>query len=119
MLRERWNRFVSRREAARPPRPDKEVPRVSRDILFINAYYDAVAKYVPRSFSGKVTLLIASEWGLFEAPEWNSLAGGGVEIRQVRSCHHTIWEKPFVDELARHFKECLDRLPAQPDQANR
>ncbi len=105
---EHWRKLWSRawRLVYRATR--KQVPHTHVDTLYINAYFDAVLRYDPPPYPGHAALILASEWGIDRAPEWDRLVHGGVTVHQVRAYHHSLWDSPYVEALARTMNDILD-----------
>lgn len=108
LLYESYRRMRSRIALKLFPSLRANVPPTHHTALFINAYYDAADAYVPKPYAGKVTVLLASEWGIERLPEWERLARGGVEVHQVKACHYNLWQLPQAEGLARAIRQCLD-----------
>jgi len=113
LLREHYGRVRSRLALRLSARVRENVPPAHHTTLFIHAYYDAAAAYRPLPYPGAVTVLVADEWGVVRLPEWERIARGGVEIRQIPACHHSLWKPPQVNALGAVLRECLD-TPGPP-----
>lgn len=83
----------------------------------------AQRQYKPRVYPGRITLFRASEPPCFSFvdmpthedwhrrdPEhgWGSLAGGGLDIRNVPGHHHSMFKEPHLREIAQTLQVCLD-----------
>ncbi len=68
--------------------------------------------YVPQPYAGRVSLFRAANRPLlntFDAEAgWQKLAPGRVKVFDVPSSHEGMFKKPYVDELAKKLKACLD-----------
>ncbi|MEZ4644337.1 MAG: SDR family NAD(P)-dependent oxidoreductase [Chloroflexota bacterium] len=88
------------------------VPQRFRDPYMWQATLQATNNYVPQLYPGKVTLFRASEslkWNPVESPSsWRQVAGDGLDVRLIEGTHDIIKE-PYVNDLARQFKEVLDQ----------
>jgi len=82
-----------------------------RVIPWLEAFSDAMKKYRPAPYPGRITLLRARTVGLFEAVLWDrgwgSLADGGVDVRQVKGDHTSILREPAVARLAHELDGAL------------
>ena len=113
-FQEQFNRHRSRRAAAASHQRGAGLPHDHRNTLFINDYYDAVVAYEPGLYDGKVTIYMASEWGLTDAPGWRKLAAGGVDLLEFDACHYNIWRSPQAERLAALLRKGLEEVSAKP-----
>ncbi len=79
-----------------------------------DACYKALMNYKIKPYDGKVILFRAKS-GYFSAKYdfdlgWNYYAKSGVEVFEVPGDHNSIFNKGNVEELARIFIDCLNRL---------
>jgi thioesterase domain-containing protein len=81
------------------------------------AYYlhlNALFRYHPRVYDGKVILLRVPRTSYFESLEpemgWEELARGGVETHLIAGSHSNLLEEPYIENWASVFKLCLDRI---------
>jgi thioesterase domain-containing protein/acyl carrier protein len=81
----------------------------------------AVEKYVPQVYSGKMTLFRAATQPVGTPSDpmlgWRGVAAGGLEIHEVPGDHRSIMYEPHVGVLAEKLKRCLDRALIQANQA--
>ncbi len=88
-----------------------ELPELFRRIEEVNRL--AVRNYVPKRYSGKVTLLRAIERPTRKYYDpylgWGEIAAGGVEIVEVPGHHKTLILEPCVRFLAEKLREYLDK----------
>jgi len=86
------------------------LPQELRDVREAN--YLAARKYVPKPYSGTVTLFQASEHPASHArarhKAWSVLAASGVDVHEVPGDHVTLIQAPHVDVLARKLRAALD-----------
>lgn len=70
--------------------------------------------YSPRPYTGPITLFRALKGHVLRCPDptlgWKEIAQGGLEIIDVPGEHDTFIERPYVEELARKFREHMDRI---------
>jgi non-ribosomal peptide synthetase component F/thioesterase domain-containing protein/acyl carrier protein len=70
--------------------------------------------YIPRPYPGPIALFRALKGHVLRCPDptlgWKEIAQGGLEIIDVPGEHDTFIERPYVEELARKFREYMDRL---------
>ena len=89
----------------------RPMPRNLRSVR--DANYHALRDYVPKVYTGIVTLFQASEQftGFFYKPQmgWGKLAVGGVEIYKVAGNHEGIWKGPNLLILAEKLRDSLDK----------
>jgi aspartate racemase len=69
---------------------------------------DALRKYVPGNYHGKITLFKSSYHGRGVHYGWEELTDGGVEIFEVPGTHRGILQQPNVAILAEQFQKCID-----------
>jgi amino acid adenylation domain-containing protein len=96
----------------------RSLPRILRSVELFN--YMAAREYLPRPYSGKVTLLWASEdlnTGHDAIAGWEFLAAGGVEVRELPGTHLNIIKEPFVADLAREISNCIAHTTPPRDEA--
>jgi thioesterase domain-containing protein len=78
-----------------------------------HAHLNALFRYHPRVYDGKITLLRVSTMSLIESfdPElgWEELARGGVETHLIAGSHSNLLEEPYMENWASILKLCLDR----------
>jgi len=79
------------------------------------AHLDALNRYHPQSYGGKITLLRTRGYPLFCSFEydhgWKQFARGGVAVHIVPGTHETLMVEPHVAPLARELKRHLDTRP--------
>jgi thioesterase domain-containing protein len=77
----------------------------------------AIVRYLPRPYPGRITLFPPSlrSVGEFPDPEqgWGSLALGGVEVHDVTGDHLTMLSEPYVAVVAQKLTECIHRSQDQ------
>jgi thioesterase domain-containing protein len=87
--------------------------------------WQAAARYVPKPYPGRVTLIQARVRPVFCHPDndlgWGQLARGGVAVRMIPGRHENILAEPHVRQLAAELKAAyIDSLQAaekrSPDQ---
>ncbi|MFP2929406.1 thioesterase domain-containing protein, partial [Pyxidicoccus sp. 3LG] len=80
----------------------------------------ALKHYVPRTFSGRITLLRASEGVQNATPDrgWAALATGGLELREVPGNHYSVLRVPGVQVLAELLSALLERARAEEKDAS-
>jgi thioesterase domain-containing protein len=86
------------------PRPLKEVRKT------LQRASDA---YLPRPYSGKITLFRASQKSVRNADdphtEWSGLAAGELQVQEIPANHNNILWEPQVIALAHQLKACLQK----------
>ncbi|MET0399846.1 MAG: amino acid adenylation domain-containing protein, partial [Longimicrobiaceae bacterium] len=90
--------------------PDVGLEQVWRLYGTFRANLRAMYEYRPARYGGRVTLLRAAEHDRAEADTlgWETVAGGGVEVRAVPGSHFTLVREPNAAELARVLAELLE-----------
>jgi amino acid adenylation domain-containing protein len=77
------------------------------------ALYDGFRDYIPRPYSGRLTLIRAQTGPLLHGRlkdlGWNRFVSS-LDIRPVPGNHETIWHPPHVNELARQFSILMEGL---------
>ena len=78
------------------------------------ALYEGFRDYIPRPYSGKLTLLRAQTGPLLRGrtPDfgWSRFVSN-VDIRPIPGSHETIFQPPHVSELARQLLGLMEDLP--------
>jgi thioesterase domain-containing protein len=78
------------------------------------ANVDAITRYRPQPYPGKITLFRASEHAtpMHKDPYlgWGPWAGRGVEVHEVPGNHVTMFRAPTVRALAGRLNACLEQL---------
>jgi len=100
-----WSKF--KQEVYRQPL-EKLSPR-TQDMLFIQAFYQALEEYQPQSYSGKITLFLCQEWRRLGIGKLQQLAAGGVECYEVPGYHDNLFMAPQINTLGQQLRECLKK----------
>lgn len=90
-------------------RLQKQTSQKLQHMALINTFYQAVDRYNPQPYPGRLTLLFASEWGLKHLTELSALAKGGLEVYEIPGYHENLFLSPQVEILAKHLKYCIDK----------
>lgn len=108
-VRQRINRSSKQdlREMMMGDVEDEQVPDYMMGI--IQANIQAMRGYVPKTYSGKVTLFRSIDHGKGVYYGWSELAKGGVEIFDVPGDHRGILQEPNVHVLASQLNLCLQK----------
>jgi thioesterase domain-containing protein/acyl carrier protein len=80
----------------------------NRNTAFINAYYDAIGAYNVSPYPGHIHVILVTEWGLSQVPEWEEVAANGVTLHLLKACHHNLWNAPQDQDLATLLAVCLE-----------
>jgi amino acid adenylation domain-containing protein len=87
------------------------LPDHYRDLMAANLR--ALHDYVPKPYSGRVTLFRARAQSFFcgQGPDlgWGKIVTGGLDIKIIPGTHHSILNQPYVRVLAKQFKAALDQ----------
>ena len=87
---------------------------VGRDILLLQQYNAAAAAHAPEPFDGAIDCFLCSELRMTEVPLVEPVALDGVRIHTVTGYHHTMFNSPHVENLAKQLEEAMERaLPAE------
>lgn len=86
---------------------DEEVPDHLKIVMQANI--KALLKYVPKHYSGKLTLFKSLNHGQGVHYGWGELVRGGVEDHYVPGSHRGILQEPNVAILAVQVQGCIDR----------
>lgn len=86
---------------------DEQVPDYMMGI--IQANIQALRCYVPKTYSGKVTLFRSIKHGKGVYYGWDELVKGGVEIYDIPGDHRGILQEPNVQVLAEQLRICLHK----------
>lgn len=86
------------------------------DLLKVRqACYLAESRYVPKVYTGKVTVFRPATKSLRSVDDamggWNEWAAGGVEIHEISGRHDNMFFEPNVAILAEKFSDCLRNAP--------
>lgn len=78
----------------------------------MQVHLDAVYRYMPQAYAGRVTVFRAARQPLFCSYDpqlgWGSLARGGVNVRPISGFHRNLLQEPYVASLASELKNCLE-----------
>jgi thioesterase domain-containing protein len=85
------------------------------------ANIEAMRKYEPRPYAGRIALLMTSESKNRRADGrsgWCALALGGLDVYLVPGDHATMLREPHIAVTAGQLRECLSRAQIQSDRVN-
>jgi amino acid adenylation domain-containing protein len=81
------------------------------------AAFEAMRRYVPQAYSGRITLIRSSERRVWRdhvpLDGWGSLAKDGVEVYEVPGRHAEIYREPNVGMLAQRLSDVLHKAQAE------
>ena len=87
----------------------------------LDMLYAAAAKYHPKPYRGRVTLIRSLErtfgFGHVLDLGWSELLGDDLEICETPGNHYTIYMQPNVDALAHKMDSCLRKAEVQTMRA--
>ena len=96
--------------ASGPRRVGRPLPALLQNIEELN--FAAVKDYLPRVYSGNVTLFLATDltadYDLHDG--WRELVTGEIDTREIPGNHINIIKEPHVDALAKELRACLDKV---------
>jgi thioesterase domain-containing protein len=106
-------------DSGRAKRSSSRSSRLQSIQRVADACYKAMAVYVPKPYSGPVTLFRAKAQPILKSfgrdLGWKKLIRGNLEIIPVPGNHRSIFDEPYVLGVARHLIRCLEKLEsAQP-----
>lgn len=78
-----------------------------KDQTLVHAFYQALDRYEPAAFDGRISLLLASEWGPIDLSAISGLAREGIEVTPIRGYHDTLFERPQISALAAQIRRAL------------
>ncbi|UFP96149.1 non-ribosomal peptide synthetase [Gloeobacter morelensis] len=85
--------------------------------------YRALQQYVPRAYSGRITLLLSSEQAAQRQrtpiADWSGIALGGLHIEAVTGDHYSIVKNPDVQVTAERLEGFLAAAHAQAARSHR
>lgn len=93
----------------------EKVPKYLKAVMAANG--EALRKYVPKRYRGKVTVFKSRDHGRGVYYGWEELAEGGVEEYEVPGNHRGILQEPNVQILARQIRACIDRTLSAPSSS--
>jgi thioesterase domain-containing protein/acyl carrier protein len=129
VLRDVWLQTLRRLERNLAAAVTDAVRRVSKRFLALvdakarragrvrRAFDIARWRYRPRVYPGRITFFRARDpylWSRRRIEAWASLAGGGLDCRQVSVDHMAMLSEPHVQHLARELRECIDASETTP-----
>jgi aspartate racemase len=82
----------------------------------IDAHFQALRDYVPRSYPGRIMLFRARTQPLCNPGDradlgWGELCRGGVRVEVIPGNHETVLHQPYVQILAERLRACLENPP--------
>jgi thioesterase domain-containing protein len=86
---------------------EEEVPAHLQHVMKVNR--DALRKYVPKGYHGKITLFKSSYHGRGVYYGWEELTDGDVEVFEVPGTHRGIMQEPSVAILATKISVCIEK----------
>jgi len=99
-----WKRwYVLKLRAGQPVRYDH------RPIWYDWLCCRASRNYVPKPYTGHITMFSSAGNSERQAAHWGPLAGHGLTMLEVPATHDDIVLPPHSKLLARHFDDCLDK----------
>jgi len=81
-----------------------------QDVQLLEAFYRATDNYEPKIYSGKITLFLSSEWQIINSSKLASLIDGEVEIQEINTYHHLMFEEPQINLLAKKIQDCINKV---------
>jgi thioesterase domain-containing protein len=86
----------------------------------IEANFQAILRYQPPPYAGKLTLLSARGGRLFVTHDhdmgWGQFVTGGVEVRTIPGSHLRLFHPTHVGHLAGQLQQCLNEAQLQSDK---
>ncbi len=110
-----YNFFVKSTYYDLAPKLGVSIPTDVEDLILANENYQALLKYMPGNYSGKVILFYAMEkntgvsYQLDPTLGWGQVALGSLEIKEIPGTHLGILEEPNVRFLAQQIKAEIDK----------
>ena len=75
----------------------------------------ASRNYVPKPYTGHITMFSSVGNSERQKAHWGPLATGGLSIFEIAATHDDIVLPPYSKLLAKHFDDCLDKTCAFSD----
>lgn len=92
---------------------DTDPSLLYRLFCLFKANMQALSRYIPRTYPGRITFFLAAEPGvdLLDATrDWERIASGGVESYVIPGNHFTLVREPHVQRLSDQLKACTNVL---------
>jgi len=94
------------------------LPHLLRHHYLLKTNAQASYDYVPKVYSGKVTLFRCTRQDSQFAHKplllgWDKLATGGVDLQEIEGFHDTMLREPTVQIVAQKLKTCLNKAQAE------
>ncbi|MEA5602478.1 amino acid adenylation domain-containing protein [Nostoc sp. UHCC 0252] len=100
---------------------DTEIKDFLRHYKGFKGHVQAMRNYIPKVYSGKMTLLRANEAIIhdFESSEWytdDPFLGWGkfsqqpIEVIEVTGDHFSMFVEPYIQDLAKNLRSCIDNV---------
>jgi amino acid adenylation domain-containing protein len=86
---------------------DLDLSQLRRRLHVHTANLEALKRYRPRPFGGRITLFEATEGAMATDHDWETLAAGGVAHYTMPGDHYSMLQQPGVDILGRRLKSLL------------
>ena len=107
------NRILQEAKRANLVPPELGVQQLRRLLQVFKANLQALSRYRPQSYLGRITFFQASEQVPAVSPDparyWGDLAAGGIEIHRIPGDHDAILREPQVQLLAEQLSADLNR----------
>jgi thioesterase domain-containing protein/acyl carrier protein len=114
-------RFVLEQARAADVLPDIDEQQIRRGLAVFAANLNAMQRYQPQPYAGRVTLFRAGVRAPADAADptlgWSALAADGVALHVIPGDHYTIVRPPQVQLLAEQLSACLEAAQADAQLA--
>jgi thioesterase domain-containing protein len=93
--------------------PELTLPQLQRRFAVFQAHGRALQRYLPRSYSQRITLFQTGERNeqaqQAQLQGWQALAADGIAVHPLPGTHYTLVRPPHVQALAQQVRACLTR----------
>ena len=80
----------------------------SLDEILHKAYLLGRSEYSLKPYSGKIILLLSTEWKYADLSLINQIASKNLEVHEVIGLHHYLFKKPYVEPLVKTILRIID-----------
>jgi len=88
----------------------RSLPVSLRSPYILHVYQESLRSYIPRPYTGRVTLFKSTEAWYRPSRDWTKLITGELDVHEGDWGHMDMRKKPSVAEWAKHLKASLDRV---------
>ena len=108
-LRSIRNRILERRYD-RWIRQGRSIPYEHRPIFYDWIFRRATRRYVPKPYTGHITMFSSAGNSGHQRAHWGPFAGGGLTVIEVPAAHEDMISRPYSKLIAEHIDACLGAI---------